>query len=78
MIGARDPEIAKKVISSFTQQNEDLVKQLLQLLYYFRGALSRDDMYALTFAERELAIDFINGRMEDAKNMMSKQIPVFI
>lgn len=78
MIGTGRPEIIEQVIRSFTQQNEDLVKSLIQIRYYSRGALSRDDVWALTPAERELEVEFLNGRFKDAGELMKKQIPVFL
>ena len=78
MIGSNDPEIIRSVISSFTLQNEALVNQLYQLMYYFRGALGRDDAWSMSFIEREMAITFINERFKDAADLMKKQIPVFL
>jgi hypothetical protein len=66
------------MISSFTRQNESLIHQINQLMYYFRGSLGRDDAWALSYVEREIAISFINDRFKDAGEMMKAQIPVFV
>lgn len=78
MIATRDERIIATLIKAFTQQNQDLIKTLLQLQYYFRGALNRDDVWAMSPAERELAVEFLNGRFKDAAEMMKKEIPVFL
>lgn len=66
------------MIGSFVRQNEDLVKSLTQLIYYFRGALTRDDIWSMSYAEREIAIEFLNKRFEEASEMFKRKIPVFI
>lgn len=78
MIGTRDQGIISQLISSFTRQNEDLVKQLFQLQYYFRGSMTRDDIYSMSYAERELAIEFINTRMEEARAAIAKGVSVYV
>jgi hypothetical protein len=78
VIGSRNIDIINSTISSFTQQNEFLIKQINQLMYYFRGSLGRDDAWALSPIEREIMIEFLNDRIKDAGNLMKKNIPVFI
>lgn len=78
MIDLKEASITASVIKSFTQQNEDLIKSIFQLIYYYRGALSRDEAWALSHPERELAIEFLNGRFKEAVDLMKKQVPVFI
>ena len=50
----------------------------MSLIYYFRGALNRDDAWSMSYAEREVAIEFLNDRFEDAGEMIKNKIPVFI
>lgn len=78
MIETQNRELITSVISSFTRENDSLVDLLLQIQYYFRGSYSREDVWALSPAEREKSIDFLNKRFKDAGEMMKKQIPVFI
>lgn len=78
MIGSNNQEVINSVIGSFVRQNEDLVKSLTQLIYYFRGALTRDDIWSMSYAEREIAIEFLNKRFEEASEMFKRKIPVFI
>ena len=78
MIGSGNNEIITSVISSFARQNEALIKQINQMLYYMRGSLNRDDVWAQSHVEREMIVEFLNERFKDAGDMMKKQIPVFI
>jgi hypothetical protein len=78
VIGSNDSAMISSIIASFTRQNEELMKSLLQLQYYFRGSLTRDDALAMSFAEREIAIEFLNGRFKEAGELMKRQIPVFL
>jgi hypothetical protein len=78
VIGTSNNEVISAVIASFTRQNEDLHKILIQLEYYFRGSLSRDDLWAMAPIERDAHIEFLNGRFKEAGEFMKKQIPVFL
>lgn len=78
MIASKNPKVIDLIIKAFAQQNENLVKYLLRLQYYFRGSLSRDDVWAMSYAEREIATEFLNDRFKEAGDFMKKQIPVFI
>lgn len=62
----------------YTRDNEALVDQLLMILYYFRGAITRDDAWQLTPYEREKHVEFLNNRFEEAGDMMKKKVPVFL
>lgn len=66
------------VLNSFARDNEQLVDQLFQIIYYFRGGLTRDDAWMMTLAEREKAIDFINKRFKDAQALMKSGMSVFL
>lgn len=78
MIGSGNSEHITSLIASFTQSNEALIRQLNQIMYWFRGALGRDDVWAMSHLERELAISFINDRFKEAGELMKNRIPVFI
>lgn len=78
MIRTGDHELILSVIRSFTQQNEMLLDQLMSIIYYFRGAITRDESWQLSFLEREKHIEFLNKRFEDASGMMKNRIPVFL
>jgi hypothetical protein len=71
-------KLIDEMLRSFTSSNEQLINVLIQLQYYMRGAMSRDDVWALSPSERDLYLEFINKRFKDAGEMIKKQIPVFI
>lgn len=77
MIGTHDQQIIAQVINSFARDNEVLIDTLFQLQYYFRGSLSRDDMWAMTPIEREKAVEFLNKRFKEVGELLKKQVPVF-
>lgn len=78
MIGTHNFELINRVITSFTRENEALLDQLQQIGYFMRGFYNRDDVWSLSYLEREKAIEFLNKRVDDAKEMMKNQIPVFL
>lgn len=77
MIGSGDGQLIQAVIDSFARENEALVDTLLQIRYYARGGLTRDDMWALTYIEREKEVDFLNKRFKEVGELLKKQVPVF-
>ena len=78
MIGTRNQGLIQQVISSYSSENDNLVDQLISILYWFRGAITREDAWQMTPYEREKHIEFLNKRFKDAGDMMKKQIPVFV
>lgn len=78
MIETKNNILIAKIINSLTQENDHLMDQLLQIQYWFRGAISREDVFQMNAYEREKAIEFINKRFKEAGDFMKKQIPVFL
>jgi len=78
VIETRDPEVINSVLTSFTLENEALVNLLFQLQYYFRGALSRDDVWAMSPAERDIAIRFLEKRFKDAEKAQKTGLHQFL
>lgn len=78
MIGTNNQGLIQQVISIYSTENNNLVDQLLSILYWFRGAITREEVWQLTPYEREKSIEFLNKRFKEAGDMMKKQIPVFI
>lgn len=66
------------MIGSFNRENDALVDQLLQILYWYRGSVTREDIWQLTPYEREKYVEFLNKRFKEAGELMKKQIPVFV
>ena len=77
MIGCCEIEEIQWIINSFARENEILFKQLMQIQYYSRGALSRADVWSMCATEREQYIDFINDRIKDAGELIKKGINVY-
>jgi len=78
VIETNNTDLTVALINSFTQQNEILIKSLMNILYRFRGALNREDIWMMSPIERDYAVDFINERIKEAGDLIKKQIPVFI
>lgn len=78
MIGTGKTELIELVINTFSRENDQLMDQLISILYWYRGAITRDDVWQLTPYEREKHIEFLNKRFKDAGDMMKKQISVFV
>jgi hypothetical protein len=78
VIGTRKQELIRQVLEVYTTENDNLVNQLLSILYWYRGAITREEVWQLTPYEREKCIEFLNSRFKDAGDMMKKQIPVFV
>lgn len=77
MIDTKDQQVITRVFKSFETENEALVKSLTQLSYYFRGAYTRDDVWAMSPMERDRAVEFLNERFKEVNDLIKKQIPVF-
>jgi len=77
VIGSGDQASITRIIDSFAQDNEALFDQLYQIQYYFRGALTRDDIWAMCAVEREKAIDFLNKRFKEVGELIKNRVPVF-
>lgn len=78
MIGSNNPDLIQQVIAFYNRDNDILVDQLLSILYWFRGAITREEVWQLTPYEREKSLEFLNKRFKDSGEMMKKQIPVFL
>lgn len=76
MIGTGDQGLIARIIQGYARDNDRLVDQLVQLQYYFRGALTRDDIWAMAPIERERWNEFLNKRFEEIGEIMKKGITV--
>jgi hypothetical protein len=43
-------------------------------MYYFRGSINRNDAWAMTHHEREMAIEFINKKFKEAQKLIDNRI----
>lgn len=64
---------ADEIRSMFARMESDrkkLIKSVVQLAYFMRGAIQYDKMMGMTYIERELISEFIEDRLEsEAKKM---------
>ena len=56
------------MIARMQKESRELLKSMLSLSYFMRGAITYDDMFWRTYAERELIKDFLDDRFEIEKN----------
>ena len=52
------------------KETESLIKGIVQLVYWMRGAISYHDMFWLSPAERDQVRTFVDGRLEDESKLL--------
>ena len=62
------------MINAFALDTRNLLKAVLEISYFSRGAWSYDTVMRMSPLERDLAIEFINKRLEAAAK---SHFPVF-
>lgn len=62
------------LIQRLGKETQQLVRLAIEIAYYSRASLSYDQVLAMSAGEREIALEFINERLEHAKKM---PFPVF-
>lgn len=63
-----------KMIEMLGDQIKMIIKNALELSYFSRGAWSYYDVLNMSAAERDIAADFVNKRLEQASKMA---FPIF-
>lgn len=48
-----------------------LIKGVIQLVYFMRGAIQYQEMMQMSYIEREMVGDFIEKRLEDESKKMN-------
>ena len=62
------------MFESFERSSRELVKSIVEIVYFMRGAIQYDDLMWRTPFEREIMADFIKSRFEmEAK----KDFPIY-
>lgn len=64
MISSGDMASIQKLISRFANEIRGHVKSAFELAYFSRGAWTYNQVLLMSQAEREIASDFINERLE--------------
>lgn len=70
MIKAGDMTAVSSHIQKMGREIQHLIKAAFELSYFSRGAWSYKDVLMMSQAEREIALDFINSRLEIAGKQM--------
>lgn len=70
MIDSGDMEAVRKMIARLGGEIKSLVKSALEISYYSRGGWSYQQVLLMSQAEREMAIEFINERLQAASKQM--------
>jgi hypothetical protein len=52
------------------RESRQLIKGIIQLVYFMRGSIQYHDMMNLSYAERDMVNDFINQRLEQEGKKM--------
>jgi hypothetical protein len=74
MIKDGDMPGVRALIQRLSAEVKQLVRGAIEIAYFSRGAISYNEVLQMSAAERDLAIEFIQERLEAAKKM---QFPVF-
>jgi len=65
VIGTLDQALITRILETYKAENNSLMNQLYDIWYYWRGGISRDDIWAMCPTEREFAVDFLNRRFKE-------------
>lgn len=74
MIKDGDMSGVRVLIQRLGAEVKQLVRGAIEIAYFSRGSISYNEVLQMSAAERDLAIEFIQERLEAAKKM---QFPVF-
>lgn len=64
----------RNLIHRLGKETQSLVRLAIEIAYFSRGSLSYAQVMDMSAGEREIALEFINERLEQAKKM---PFPVF-
>lgn len=56
-----------RMTKSFESEVRGLYKSGIEMMYYMRGALTKDEMLTLTAFERDIIVEFLKERLDDEK-----------
>lgn len=56
-----------KMFEQLRREARSLVRSVIELIYYMRGAISYTEMMEMSYAEREVVSEFLEQRMEVEK-----------
>lgn len=76
MIHAGDMEAVQKLIIRLGREIKEIIRSAVEISWYSRGAWPYETILNMSQAEREVAVDFINKRMEQISKQKSL-VPVY-
>ena len=71
MLKSGDSEMIQKMFNRMRTEVRAAIMNVIQLVYFMRGAIQYDDMLQRTPAERQLFEEFIEQRLESQKDSMA-------
>ena len=74
MLRQGSPDDIRNMFNRMRKETRDLIKEIVQLVYFMRGSIQYDDMMMMTPGEREIVGDFIKSRLEQES---AKMYPVY-
>ena len=60
----RRPEDVSNYIRRLQREAQDIVKSVISLVYFMRGAISYSEMMQMSILERQLISEFLDERFE--------------
>jgi hypothetical protein len=72
VIETQDQALITQVLKMYAAENDALMTQLLDIQYYFRGAITRDEIWQMVPVEREAAVAFLNKRFKEIGEIAKK------
>lgn len=70
MLKFGSPDDQARMIDNMQEEAKGIIKMIVQLVYFMRGAIQYDSMMLMTPDERNLIKEFIKERLEMEKDML--------
>ena len=74
MIKSGDEQQISKVLITLAAQSKQIIKSIIELIYFMRGSLSYEEAMAMSPFERIEVSEFVNKRLEQEGK---KSFPVY-
>lgn len=74
MMESKNRKAIREVLIAFTRENENLLSQIYELVYFYRGGITYEEAMNMSPGERDIATRWVNKRIEAAAKM---PIPIY-
>ena len=71
MLKSGDSEMIQQMFNRLRGEVRTTIMNVIQLVYFMRGAIQYDDMLQRTPVERQMFEEFIEARLESQKNSVT-------